>query len=409
MEETQELQQSPRSRRIRFVCVSDTHNQTPKLPKGDVLIHAGDLTNQGSFSEVIPQVLPLKLPECKSLMAPKLSKTVHWLEKADFQAKIVIAGNHDITLDRQFYDCHGAQLHNQSPQSADRCLELLASSPSITYLNHSSATIDLADHHSWRTSFTVFGSPYSPSIGNWAFGYRSSTSGHVSGEDVQEEGCTADSTTPSPADLWSAIPLDTDIVVTHTPSFTHCDQAISKQRAMGCEDLRRALWRIRPKLAVCGHVHEGRGAERIQWDVLGLSGSPYAEVGVETWKDPGAGPGNNKLCLVDLTARGGNRPLDNDGSVVAKECSADRDGLNYGCRQSEDATMSGPTGSDVRGVGGDPSKTAKCDMQALACRLGRKETCVVNCAIAATNWPHVGGKRFNKPIVVDLDLPIERG
>ncbi len=41
-----------RTRRTRFVCLSDTHNQTIKLPKGDVLIHAGDLTNQGSYSEV---------------------------------------------------------------------------------------------------------------------------------------------------------------------------------------------------------------------------------------------------------------------------------------------------------------------------------------------------------------------
>lgn len=41
-----------RTRRTRFVCVSDTHNTTVKLPKGDVLIHAGDLTNQGGFSEV---------------------------------------------------------------------------------------------------------------------------------------------------------------------------------------------------------------------------------------------------------------------------------------------------------------------------------------------------------------------
>lgn len=47
-----EAQRQPRFRRIRFVCVSDTHNQTVKLPKGDVLIHAGDLTNQGTFSEV---------------------------------------------------------------------------------------------------------------------------------------------------------------------------------------------------------------------------------------------------------------------------------------------------------------------------------------------------------------------
>lgn len=39
-------------RRVRFVCISDTHNQTLRLPKGDVLVHAGDLTNQGTFSEV---------------------------------------------------------------------------------------------------------------------------------------------------------------------------------------------------------------------------------------------------------------------------------------------------------------------------------------------------------------------
>ena len=60
------------TRKTRIVCISDSHNQTPKLPKGDVLIHAGDLTNQGSVSE--------------------LRKTVEWLEKAEFDAKIVVAG-----------------------------------------------------------------------------------------------------------------------------------------------------------------------------------------------------------------------------------------------------------------------------------------------------------------------------
>lgn len=40
------------TRRTRIVCISDTHNCTVKLPKGDVLIHAGDLTNQGSLSKV---------------------------------------------------------------------------------------------------------------------------------------------------------------------------------------------------------------------------------------------------------------------------------------------------------------------------------------------------------------------
>lgn len=64
-------------RKTRFVCISDTHNASPtegafKLPKGDVLIHAGDLTRQGTLAE--------------------LRKTLHWIEEADFEVKIVIAG-----------------------------------------------------------------------------------------------------------------------------------------------------------------------------------------------------------------------------------------------------------------------------------------------------------------------------
>ena len=68
--------QQPVFRKTRFVCISDTHNASPngafKLPSGDVLIHAGDLTNQGSYTE--------------------LQKTIKWIEEADFEAKIVVAG-----------------------------------------------------------------------------------------------------------------------------------------------------------------------------------------------------------------------------------------------------------------------------------------------------------------------------
>lgn len=64
-------------RKTRFVCVSDTHAYAPseagfKLPPGDVLIHAGDLTNGGSVKE--------------------LQKTVDWIARADYEVKIVICG-----------------------------------------------------------------------------------------------------------------------------------------------------------------------------------------------------------------------------------------------------------------------------------------------------------------------------
>lgn len=64
-------------RKTRIVCVSDTHGYNPaelgfNLPSGDVLIHAGDLSNRGTKSE--------------------LKRTLKWIEEADYEVKIVIAG-----------------------------------------------------------------------------------------------------------------------------------------------------------------------------------------------------------------------------------------------------------------------------------------------------------------------------
>lgn len=39
-------------KKIRIVCISDTHNIQLKPPDGDVLIHAGDMTNAGSHAEL---------------------------------------------------------------------------------------------------------------------------------------------------------------------------------------------------------------------------------------------------------------------------------------------------------------------------------------------------------------------
>lgn len=64
---------------IRIICISDTHNATSPLPPGNILVHAGDLTAQGSFGEIQAQL--------------------RWLASQPYTHKIVIAGNHDILLD----------------------------------------------------------------------------------------------------------------------------------------------------------------------------------------------------------------------------------------------------------------------------------------------------------------------
>ncbi|KAG4435575.1 hypothetical protein IFR05_008955 [Cadophora sp. M221] len=384
----------PTTRRTRFVCISDTHNACPggafKLPRGDVLICAGDMTNQGSYSE--------------------LKKAVDWLEGADFEKKIVAAGNHDITLDTDFYSQYGLYFHNQNPQDPAKCQELLQQSSSITWLRHESAVISLTLPTGPRTTFKIFGSPCSPADGMWAFGYSKDEARHI----------------------WDRIPLDTDIVLTHTPPKYHCDER-NERRAAGCESLREALWRVRPKLAICGHIHDGRGSELIRWD-LGTSNTKYREDGLERWEDPGRD--NKKMSLVDLTAKGRN-PIDNDGSVgdlVAASKDGTPQSLQYtvpilqsdGNKLEEPWKLKSNTNTTMglahpkassrvvpsedlfpatRGQGGLPP-SQRCDLEALSGRLGRKETCVINAAITASSYPHTGGRKFNKPIVVDIDLPV---
>ncbi|KAL9614704.1 MAG: hypothetical protein Q9167_000833 [Letrouitia subvulpina] len=380
-------------RRTRFVCISDTHNASPpssfQLPAGDVLIHAGDLTKQGTHAE--------------------LKKTLEWIEEADFEAKIVVAGNHDITLDPDFYKQHYAYFHNQNPQNPASCLNLIQDYPSITFLTHESLRINLLKPDGPRTTFKVFGSPYSPAKGLWAFGYP-----------------------PEKAlDMWDSIPLDTDIVITHTPPKFHCDKS-KNQGAAGCESLRETLWRVRPPLAICGHVHEGRGVERVVWD-LTAANIKYKESDTGYWIDPGAG--NKKQSLVDLSSRGpdplktstSSEPHGHSGRVLKTpwrwQSESGISGLEAKSPVFDNETairdepvpaiqdypsMSIPqrNSSATRGQGGIPP-SARCNLIALTDRLDRQETCVVNAAIMATSWPYQPnhGSKFNKPIVINIDLP----
>lgn len=374
-------------------------------------------------------------------------------------------GNHDITLDSDFYTQHGLHFHNQNPQDPQACIDLINEYPSITYLNHESTHVYLKREDGPRTSFKVFGSPYSPAHGLWAFAYPPE---HASF-------------------LWDQIQLDTDIVITHTPPKYHCDES-KHNRASGCEILRETLWRVRPSLAICGHVHEGRGAERILWD-LNCPNVQFKESATGYWTDPSLGAGNKKQCHLDLSAKSlaplngaaswidasdginldgpaeasGNRlfvrksihslawtsatsrsvtsiagassertqypeldlkieaPQDQEDALKASSPVAVVKNRSRGFgeapqiaedRGGSPAYASLETGihSATRGQGGSPP-SGRCDLEALAGRRGRKETCVVNASIMASSWPYKfkDNRKYNKPIIVDVDLPVWQG
>ncbi|KAJ5106673.1 hypothetical protein N7456_003348 [Penicillium angulare] len=368
-------------RKTRFVCVSDTHDYTPmeagfKLPAGDVLIHAGDLTNKGSLTE--------------------LRRTMDWISNADFEIKIIVAGNHDVSLDSEFYAKHGQEFHSSYLEDPVTCLETVTNAaPSVIYLQHQAAVINLTRENGPNTTFKVFGSPYSQFEGNWAFGYNN-------GKDASA--------------LWDQIPIDSDIIVTHTPPYSHCDQKPTG-RNHGCDALRQTLSRIRPQLALCGHVHEGRGYERVCWQSRTLDGADEDVESNDITRGVLPPPGSKKQALVDLTGKREKR-LDNNGYSALSQPST----LNPETRASMTPSLSLKSAvkeilnqapalsaaSHEHGYNTSTSTSDRADDPALQLQMQtlRRETCIVNSAILATSWPHQGGKRFNTPIVIDLELPV---
>lgn len=190
---------------VSIVCISDTHNSQPTLPDGDILIHAGDLTQSGSLKE--------------------LQATLVWLRAQPHPIKIVVAGNHDLLLDTAY--------QNSTKQAVSGLDQL--DWTGITYLENQETTIVCANGR----RLTIYGAPQSPRHGNWAFQY------------------------PRDQNVWTElVPDEIDVLITHGPPRAHLDLNL------GCVHLLRQVWRVRPRLHVFGHVHEGAGSEWLQFDRL---------------------------------------------------------------------------------------------------------------------------------------------
>lgn len=74
------------------------------------------------------------------------------------------------------------------------------------------------------------------------------------------------------AQAWEAIPEGVDVLVTHGPPAGILDTSY-RGPSIGCPHLLRELDRIRPRLHIFGHAHEGRG-------VLEQGGTTYVNTAV---------------------------------------------------------------------------------------------------------------------------------
>ncbi|KAK4496595.1 hypothetical protein PRZ48_012575 [Zasmidium cellare] len=211
----------------RFMVLSDTHNfeKDPSkpfplcqdMPKVDVVLHCGDLTQVGGLSAY--------------------KKALKMFEQFDAELKLVIAGNHDISLDREYWRTHLEE--DDEPEEHDEAVEImtgpLAKKAGVTYLTEGTHKFTLRN----GTTFSVFVSPYQPECGDWAFGY------------------------PPNSDRWN-IPENVDIVMTHGPPHGFLD--FGHRKNLGCGSLLKAVARSRPRMHCFGHIHEGYGTMVKSWD-----------------------------------------------------------------------------------------------------------------------------------------------
>ena len=193
----------------RIVCMSDTHatHRQISVPKGDVLIHGGDFTKSGEPGTV-----------------RDLSQ---YFAKVGMDNTIVIAGNHDLTFQPDFYATAWRRFHHKQAFDAKQTKALLTN---CIYLEDTS--------HVLEGDMKVYGSPWQPVFYDWAFNLQR-------GEPLRA--------------VWSAIPADTDILVTHGPPLGRGDLC-SHGKVVGCFDLLQEVQdRVKPRVHVFGHVHESYG------------------------------------------------------------------------------------------------------------------------------------------------------
>lgn len=176
---------------MNITMIADTHSAQPPLPGGDLLIHAGDLTHVGTPAEI--------------------RAAAEWLGAQDYACVVAVAGNHDFGFQRE------PELTRDIMWEAG-----------VMYLEDSG--------HEFQ-GLKIWGSPWSPTFGSWAF----------MGSEREL------------AARWAMIPDDTDILVVHGPPYGHGDRTNRGPR-VGSESLRVALARVRPLLSVHGHIHEDGGA-----------------------------------------------------------------------------------------------------------------------------------------------------
>jgi len=200
-------------------CIADLHGHFPKLEGGDLLIVAGDLTARDTEDGYY--------------------KFNSWICDLDYKKKIVIAGNHDNLLQKNWS-------------------EYLEDDPCFEYLCDSGTEFE--GLKIWGSPWTAQFPGINPKCCAFTVNYGCDTEEWLAG-------------------YWAMIPDDVDILITHGPSKLMHDKTIDGENVGSSTLLNWVANHYNTlKLHVYGHIHEGYGIwdqRKLQKEFNGKEGTVF--------------------------------------------------------------------------------------------------------------------------------------
>lgn len=189
-----------------FSDTHGTHRKLSKFPEADIAIFSGDCSN----------------PRNAAINYHEVIDFIDWYKDAPYKIKIFVAGNHDTSIEASL----------------------------ITKRNFEEAGIYYLENESIQINgIKIWGSPFTPSFGNWAF----MRARHKM------------------IDIWDMIPEDVDILVTHGPPKGILDYAPHNEASgnahfqCGCVNLAKQLKRLKNlKVHMFGHIHNNKSDKFIR-------------------------------------------------------------------------------------------------------------------------------------------------
>jgi Icc-related predicted phosphoesterase len=192
---------------MKIIATSDTHGNLPEIPECDLFIHAGD-------------ICPDFMTRFDNGAAKQAKWITHellpWLDEVPAKKLFLVPGNHDFHFEK---------------------------TRRIWPWLHVDGGMRFEGNQIW-------GTPWCPNLPYWAF-YET--------ERMLKERARA-------------IPDDIDILVTHSPPYGTADICGPKYglkvQHVGDPHLNDAIERIKPKVTICGHIHEGFGVYEMEHTTL---------------------------------------------------------------------------------------------------------------------------------------------